>query len=60
MSGDPYRDKKGNDKKATEISELKNLAHNKTDFTESDIEQRTALILDTFIDYLDAEGLLEA
>lgn len=54
-----YQDKKGNTKEATKISELKDFAEKRVDFSEDDIEKRTALMLDAFVDYLDAEGLLE-
>lgn len=53
-----YQDKKGNTKEATKISELKDFAEKRTDFTEADIKERTSQILDAFIDYLDEEDLL--
>lgn len=53
-----YQDKKGNTKEATKISELKDFAEKRTDFTETDIKERTSQILDAFIDYLDGEDLL--
>ena len=45
-------------KAGTKNVELLNIVNNKTDFTEQDIIDRTAKILDSFISYLEANDLL--
>ena len=43
----------------TEIRELRWMAENLTDFTETDIEERTDRIIGAFVDYLGENGLLQ-
>ena len=50
---------KGQKKEGTKIVELQNFAKNKTDYTESDINARHDLIIDTFIDFLKQNDLLK-
>ena len=45
-------------KEGTGNKELLRLAAEKNDFTESDIIQRRKMIIDTFLDYLDENGLM--
>ena len=52
-----YTTSKGDNKEATCVQELKQIALNKTDFSEGDIKKRTALILDSFCEFLKAQGL---
>lgn len=53
-----YSDKKGNFKEPTRITELKEIAEQSDDFTETDIQDRTGLILDSFVAFLDENDLL--
>ncbi|OFK23660.1 DUF262 domain-containing protein [Olsenella sp. HMSC062G07] len=46
-------------RQGTGIRELRQLAQNTQDFTESDIEERTGKIIDAFVDYLGNNGLLQ-
>lgn len=50
---------KGQQKEGTKIVELVNLANTKTDYTETDINTRDALIVDVFIDFLKKNNLLK-
>ena len=51
---------RGQYKDGTHIKELLDMAANRTDFTEADIEHRNATILDKFIKYLNDNSLLGA
>ena len=51
-------DSNGKHRAGTEIAELRSLAQTAEDFTEADIEARTAKIIDAFVDYLGDNGLL--
>ena len=53
-----YRNDKGQLKRGTEIRELAEMARTRDDFTEADIEARTAEIIDSFVGYLGEVGLL--
>lgn len=53
-----YNDKKGNYKEPTKIVELRTLAEQSGDFSESDIQNRTNLILNSFVDFLGENDLL--
>ncbi len=53
-----YTTVSGKVKEGTKVVELRRLAEEKDDFTERDIEARTDLIIDSFVDYLGANGLL--
>ena len=46
-------------KEGTSIAELKMLAKSHTDYTEADITERTKCILDGFVNYLKANGLIK-
>lgn len=46
-------------KKGTEIKELINLANDKVDFTETDIEQRHDKIISSFIEFINKNNLLK-
>lgn len=54
-----YTTSKGDDKKATCLLELKQLAKTKTDFAEADIKERTTTILEAFGKFLDEQGLIK-
>ena len=51
--------KNGKEQHATIIIELRELAKTKTDFTETDIHERNEKILNSFMNYLDANNLLK-
>ncbi|MEF2845163.1 MAG: hypothetical protein U0O24_00760 [Eggerthellaceae bacterium] len=51
-------DVKGQFRPGTKIRELVELAETHEDFTEQDIEVRTASIIDAFVDYLGKVNLL--
>lgn len=53
-----YRNDKGKMRPGTKIRELTELARTRDDFTEADIEARTAEIIDSFVGYLGEVGLL--
>lgn len=53
-----FRDFRGQEKAGTRIHELAEMARTLDDFTETDIEDRTADIIDSFVDYLGEVGLL--
>ena len=53
-----YRNDKGQARPGTKVRELAELARTRDDFTEADIEARTAEIIDSFVDYLGEVGLL--
>lgn len=53
-----YRNDKGQTRRGTEIRELTGMACSREDFSEADIEARTAEIIDSFVDYLGEVGLL--
>lgn len=53
-----YHNGKGQARSGTKIRELAELAQTHNDFTEADIERRTAEIIDSFVDYLGEVGLL--
>lgn len=55
-----FTDGNGTQRIGTKNAELLELAHDKTDFTETDIENRTNEIIDAFVDYLGENGLLSA
>lgn len=46
------------EKKATQVRELKVLAAEKTDFIEDDISTRNTKIIEAFVDYMKANGLI--
>lgn len=50
---------KGQERAGTKIRELVQLANTRDDFTESDIEARTANIIDSFVSYLGEVDLLK-
>ena len=50
--------KRNHKKEGTKVYELAELARNQEDFTEIDIKNRNKRILDGFINYLRANGLL--
>lgn len=52
-----YTTTKGDNKEETCVQELKQIALNNTDFSEGDIIKRTALILDSFCEFLKSQGL---
>ena len=54
-----YTTSKGDEKKATCVEELKQLAKTKTDFAETDIKERTTTILEAFGRFLDEQGLIK-
>ena len=54
-----YTTSKGDEKKATCVEELKQLAKTKTDFAETDIKERTNTILKAFGKFLDEQGLIK-
>lgn len=54
-----YTTSKGDDKKATCVLELKQLAKTKTDFAEADIKERTTTILEAFAKFLDEQGMIK-
>lgn len=56
---DGYTTSKGDEKKATSVEELKQLAKDNSDFTEIDIKKRTSEILGSFSRYLDEQGLIK-
>lgn len=53
-----YRNDKGQLRPGTKVQELAELARTRDDFTETDIEARTAEIIDSFVGYLGEVGLL--
>lgn len=55
-----FRDGRGQEKAGTKIYELVEMARTRVDFTEDDIEARTAEIIDSFVDYLSEIGLLRS
>lgn len=54
-----YTTSKGDDKKATCVLELKQLAKTKNDFAEADIKERTVTILEAFARFLDEQRLIK-
>lgn len=54
-----YTNPKGQVKEGTNIKELRDMATNLADFTEQEIIHRQDAIIDGFMAYLDAEGLLK-
>lgn len=54
-----FENSRGQRKEGTRIKELKDLAENRTDFSEKDIVQRTAEIVFAFTQYLAYNGLTE-
>lgn len=53
-----YTTKKGEEKKPTQVAELKNMA-SKSDFTEEDIKARTTEIIDSFCVFLTEQNLIQ-
>ncbi len=53
-----YTNARGQVKDGTKVQELLDLASSHTDFIESDIENRTAKIVDTFVEFLRVNNLL--
>ena len=53
-----YSTKKGDYKEGPRIQELRSIATNKNDFTESDILVRDKQILDAFVDFLKDNDLI--
>lgn len=53
-----YTTKKGEEKKPTQVAELKNMAC-KSDFTEEDIKARTTEIIDSFCEFLTEQNLIQ-
>lgn len=45
-------------REGTKVHELVEMATTRDDFTEADIEERTACIIDSFVEYLDSVGLI--
>lgn len=54
-----FTNDKGQKKDGTKIVELQDFAKNKTDFTETDINARHDLIIDSFVDFLKQNDLLK-
>ena len=54
-----YVNDKGKAMDGTSIAELRNMAETMDDFTETDIEERTDLIIGSFMDWLESLGLLQ-
>lgn len=54
-----FTNDKGQHKDGTIISELLNLANDKTDFTEKDITNRTESIVNEFVDFLKQKNLIK-
>lgn len=54
-----FTNDKGQKKDGTKIVELQDFAKNKNDFTETDINTRHDLIIDSFIDFLKQNNLLK-
>lgn len=54
-----YVDGNGKTKEGTQVRELVDMGRDKDDFTEADIEERTARIIDAFVGYLDEAELLQ-
>ncbi len=54
-----FTNNKGQYRKGTDIQDLKDLAASKTDFLESDIEERKNAIISEFIDYLKENDLIK-
>ena len=52
-----FTNDKGQVKDGTKIIELVNLANSKSDYTESDINNRDEAIIDTFIEFLKKNNL---
>lgn len=52
-----YINKRGQPKEGTRIAELLNIANTRTDFAEADIKARNEQIINTFLDFLRANGL---
>ncbi|RIX33326.1 DUF262 domain-containing protein [Corynebacterium falsenii] len=50
----------GRRREGTKNVELVALAHDKSDFVEADIKERTGRMIDSFVDYLDDAGLLQS
>lgn len=53
-----FTDGNGKERTGTEIAELRRLAAERGDFTETDIEERTDEIIATFVGFLDSCGLI--
>lgn len=53
-----FTDGNGKERAGTEIVELRRLAAERSDFTETDIEERTDEIVATFVGFLDSCGLI--
>ena len=53
-----FTNNKGEKKEATINAELVMMANSRTDFTEQDINNRTKLILDSFIEYMEQNNLV--
>ena len=54
-----YVNDKGQHKVGTQVHELVQMANTKPDYLESDIEARTDQIINSFVTYLDANGLIK-
>ncbi len=54
-----FENKQKKRKEGTKIQELRDLANTASDFTESNIVQRKAKIIQDFIDYMHSNGLLK-
>ena len=54
-----YQTSKGQLRGGTDVHELVELAKNRDDFSEADIETRTSMIIESFVDYLGSVGLLK-
>lgn len=54
-----FVDGSGKERPGTEIAELRRIAAEKDDFTETDIEYRTDRIISSFVGFLDQNGLIE-
>ena len=53
-----FENSRGQKKEGTGVQELLDLANTATDFTEKDIVERKARIIDTFLSFVDNNGLL--
>lgn len=53
-----FTDGNGKERAGTEVAELRRLAAERGDFTETDIEERTDEIIATFVGFLDSCGLI--
>lgn len=54
-----FVDGNGKERSGTSVVELRGLSRTMEDFTERDIERRTAKIIGSFVDYLGDNGLLQ-